>query len=397
MSEISQNQNKRIKKLIEVSELTIKTGNARSFILENREFINKVIPSDFIILFDELIRLGYTMDELKTASNKILNIFHIPIQEYPTFLPEKDSFLWLLSENNRVMEKMLSQISPVFKQLNKEPENQELVKTVLYLFKELQKFEAYYTIKENVLFPAIERQWPNYRCLQIMWSFHDDIRRKIKGIIQTLSELPIDLKTLNPLVGDVFFNMTTIKFREEKIVFPLMLSTFPEEQLHKLLEESAALGFPYVQPENLEVKPTMSGYDNGLVDLGTGQMSIEQLILLFNHLPIDITFVDETDTVRFFSTPKKRIFPRTNAIIGRKVQNCHPPESMHVVSLIIESFKNGSKDKADFWIKMHETFILIQYFAVRDKSQQYKGVIEVTQEITEIQAISGEKRILDWQ
>lgn len=397
MSEISQNQNKRIKKLIEVSELTIKTGNARSFILENREFINKVIPSDFIILFDELIRLGYTMDELKTASNKILNIFHIPIQEYPTFLPEKDSFLWLLSENNRVMEKMLSQISPVFKQLNKEPENQELVKTVLYLFKELQKFEAYYTIKENVLFPAIESQWPNYRCLQIMWSFHDDIRRKIKGIIQTLSELPIDLKTLNPLVGDVFFNMTTIKFREEKIVFPLMLSTFPEEQLHKLLEESAALGFPYVQPENLEVKPTMSGYDNGLVDLGTGQMSIEQLILLFNHLPIDITFVDETDTVRFFSTPKKRIFPRTNAIIGRKVQNCHPPESMHVVSLIIESFKNGSKDKADFWIKMHETFILIQYFAVRDKSQQYKGVIEVTQEITEIQAISGEKRILDWQ
>lgn len=397
MSEISQNQNKRIKKLIEVSELTIKTGNARSFILENREFINKVIPSDFIFLFDELIRLGYTMDELKTASNKILNIFHIPIQEYPTFLPEKDSFLWLLSENNRVMEKMLSQISPVFKQLNKEPENQELVKTVLYLFKELQKFEAYYTIKENVLFPAIERQWPNYRCLQIMWSFHDDIRRKIKGIIQTLSELPIDLKTLNPLVGDVFFNMTTIKFREEKIVFPLMLSTFPEEQLHKLLEESAALGFPYVQPENLEVKPTMSGYDNGLVDLGTGQMSIEQLILLFNHLPIDITFVDETDTVRFFSTPKKRIFPRTNAIIGRKVQNCHPPESMHVVSLIIESFKNGSKDKADFWIKMHETFILIQYFAVRDKSQQYKGVIEVTQEITEIQAISGEKRILDWQ
>ncbi len=397
MSEISQNQNKRIKKLIEVSELTIKTGNARSFILENREFINKVIPSDFIFLFDELIRLGYTMDELKTASNKILNIFHIPIQEYPTFLPEKDSFLWLLSENNRVMEKMLSQISPVFKQLNKEPENQELVKTVLYLFKELQKFEAYYTIKENVLFPAIESQWPNYRCLQIMWSFHDDIRRKIKGIIQTLSELPIDLKTLNPLVGDVFFNMTTIKFREEKIVFPLMLSTFPEEQLHKLLEESAALGFPYVQPENLEVKPTMSGYDNGLVDLGTGQMSIEQLILLFNHLPIDITFVDETDTVRFFSTPKKRIFPRTNAIIGRKVQNCHPPESMHVVSLIIESFKNGSKDKADFWIKMHETFILIQYFAVRDKSQQYKGVIEVTQEITEIQAISGEKRILDWQ
>jgi len=397
MSEISQNQNKRIKKLIEVSELTIKTGNARSFILENREFINKVIPFDFIFLFDELIRLGYTMDELKTASNKILNIFHIPIQEYPTFLPEKDSFLWLLSENNRVMEKMLSQISPVFKQLNKEPENQELVKTVLYLFKELQKFEAYYTIKENVLFPAIERQWPNYRCLQIMWSFHDDIRRKIKGIIQTLSELPIDLKTLNPLVGDVFFNMTTIKFREEKIVFPLMLSTFPEEQLHKLLEESAALGFPYVQPENLEVKPTMSGYDNGLVDLGTGQMSIEQLILLFNHLPIDITFVDETDTVRFFSTPKKRIFPRTNAIIGRKVQNCHPPESMHVVSLIIESFKNGSKDKADFWIKMHETFILIQYFAVRDKSQQYKGVIEVTQEITEIQAISGEKRILDWQ
>jgi len=119
--------------------------------------------------------------------------------------------------------------------------------------------------------------------------------------------------------------------------------------------------------------------------------------LLFNHLPVDITFVDENDKVAYFSAPKKRIFPRTKTIIGRDVHNCHPPESVHVVEKIVDSFRNGKKDVANFWIDMKGIKVLIQYFAIRDEHGNYKGVTEVSQEISEIQNLQGEKRLLDWE
>jgi PAS domain S-box-containing protein len=113
-------------------------------------------------------------------------------------------------------------------------------------------------------------------------------------------------------------------------------------------------------------------------------------------LPVDITYVDENNKVKFFSTPEKRIFRRTNSIIGRDVKNCHPHESVHVVEQIVEAFRRGEKDKASFWIRMKGEMILIQYFVVRDEDGNYRGVVEVSQEITEIQNIQGEKRLLDW-
>ena len=133
-----------------------------------------------------------------------------------------------------------------------------------------------------------------------------------------------------------------------------------------------------------------------MANLGTGILSTEQIKLIFNHLPVDITFVDEHNKVKYFSSPTKRIFPRTVAIIGRDVSNCHPKESVHVVEEIVDSFRNGEKSQADFWIKMRGEFILIQYFAVRDAQGDYRGVIEVSQEVSEIRALEGEKRLLDW-
>ena len=118
---------------------------------------------------------------------------------------------------------------------------------------------------------------------------------------------------------------------------------------------------------------------------------------MFNHLPVDITFVDENNKVKYFSTPKKRIFPRTKSVIGRDVHNCHPPESVHIVEQIVESFKSGKKDVASFWINMKGELLLIQYFAVRDENGNYKGVMEVSQEISEIRNLQGENRLLDWE
>ncbi len=231
-----------------------------------------------------------------------------------------------------------------------------------------------------------------------MWSFHDDIRISLKKLISILSENSYELKEFNRLIGDIFFKMFAIIFREERILFPYMLETIPEETLNSLFEESIDIGFPYYTPENIiSITKKELEINQANINLKTGNLTAEQIILIFNHLPVDVTYVDENDEVKFFSTPKKRIFTRTNAIIGRKVSNCHPPDSVHVVEQIIESFKNGTKDKASFWIKMKGEYILIQYFAARDEDGNYKGVIEVSQEIEEIRNLKGEKRLLDWE
>jgi len=126
-------------------------------------------------------------------------------------------------------------------------------------------------------------------------------------------------------------------------------------------------------------------------------LSPEQIELVFNHLPLDITFVDENDRVLYFSTPPKRTFTRTNAVIGRTVQNCHPPESVWMVEKILAAFKKGEKDVASFWIPFKNQFVYIQYYAIRDKEGKYRGTLEVTQDVKEIRELKGERRLLNWE
>jgi DUF438 domain-containing protein len=190
--------------------------------------------------------------------------------------------------------------------------------------------------------------------------------------------------------------MNAIKFREERILYPLVADTVPEKELQTLLAESLEIGFPFYQPEVEIEENEPVRKEAGSLNLETGNLTLKQIKLLFNHLPVDITFVDEFDKVQYFSTPKKRIFPRTKAIIGRDVHNCHPKESVHVVEKIVQAFKEGKKDVASFWINMKGEMLLIQYFAVRDEKGDYRGVIEVSQEISEIQHLKGENRLLDW-
>lgn len=396
MSEFTNTKQARIEKLLEVSKLILETGNAHSFIIDNKDFIPTVIPTDFITLFDEIIKQGYKMDDIKVLTNKVLNIFHVPIRDYVRVEPKPDSFLDVLEQNNQEMELLLNNIRPVFKEFVKDNTNSDLQNQLTELFTRLEVFAKHYTIKENVLFPIIEETWPDYLCLQIMWSFHDDIRRNIKSVISQLQEGNIDLKTFNKCVGEIFFNMHAIKFREERILFPYILSTISESQIETMNREGFELGFPYVQPKQINKGKMELSFENGVINLGTGKVNVEQIKLIFNHLPVDITFVDENNKVCYFSTSPKRIFPRTTSIIGREVSNCHPPESVHVVEQIVELFRNGEKDHADFWIKMRGEFILIQYFAVRDEHRNYKGVIEVSQEVSGIRALEGEKRLLDW-
>jgi len=132
-----------------------------------------------------------------------------------------------------------------------------------------------------------------------------------------------------------------------------------------------------------------------LINFETGNMTKPEIEAVLNTLPVDITFVDANDTIRYFSKPRERLFPRTKAIIGRKVQQCHPPKSIHIVNRVIDDLRKGRRQSADFWLDTQGKKIYIRYFPVRNEKGEYLGCLEVSQDITEIQKIKGERRLLD--
>lgn len=397
MSEFTNHRTERIKKLSILFQAILERGNVKELYEEYHEIIDLCIPTDIIYLVDELMKKEIPMPELKKGINKILNLLYKTLIEYAYSPPLENTYLWVLQENNRLMQEKLHELKPFIKEINKKPEFAEPKQNAGDVLIDLEKFTDYYVIKENLLFPVIEKHLPEFRCLSVMWSFHDDIKRNLKNAQSLLQHAPFKLKEFNRLTGDLFFNMNAIKFREERILYPLVADMIPEKELDGLFEESIEIGFPFYTPETKPGKTEKLENVEGKVNLETGILGVEQIKLLFNHLPVDITFVDEFNKVQYFSTPKKRIFPRTKALIGRDVHNCHPKESVHVVEKIVEAFKAGKKDSASFWINMKGMRLLIQYFAIRNEQGIYKGVVEVSQEISEIQSLKGENRLLDWE
>ena len=398
MSEFTLHKQHRVEKLVNLFRLVIREELTSDQVPEYQQVIDRAEPADVIAVVDELVKMQIPMPELKKGINKALNLLNKALREFPYTAPGTGSFFDWLIRNNEQIDLRLKAIRPLLKELNLNTEDSKLRNELKTKFDDLQKIDLHYQIKENVFFPIVESFLPDYRCLQVMWSFHDDIRRNLKEVIQLLEAQAIDLRRFNRLAGDIFFNIYAIKFREERILFPVVSGIVSEEKLNALLPESIEIGFPFVQPELSETKESVILNEvSGEVDLKTGSLSAEQIRLIFNHLPVDITYVDENNKVKFFSTPEKRIFRRTNSIIGRDVKNCHPHESVHVVEQIVDAFRKGEKDRASFWIQMKGEFILIQYFAIRDEQGNYKGVVEVSQEITEIRNLQDEQRLLDWE
>lgn len=412
MSEFTNHQSERVSMLFQLYDAIHSKKNAFQTIKSNENKIALITPSDIVVFVHQLVNKieielsksnsesTIRMAEIKLGLNKLLNVTYKTIQNYPYNKPGKDKFLHICIQNNSEMVKIVESIRPILIQLNKDLTNKELRFEFKNKCSDLEQFFSYYILKENILFPLIEDSIPDYKCISVMWSFHDDIRSNLKKLISILdSEKELELKTINRLSGDLFFNLYAVKFREERILFPFIEENIPEEKINALWNESIKLGFPYYNPEPIPAltSTTDKGIPPELHDLKTGSLSIEQIVLIFNHLPVDITYVDENGKVRFFSNPPHRIFPRTTAIIGRDLKNCHPHESVHIVQKIVESFEEGTRDHADFWINMRNKRILIQYFAVRDSDGKYRGVLEASQEISTIQALEGEKRILDWE
>lgn len=396
MSEFTNTAEQRAQELATYMQGLLQGENGLQLIEKHAIKTSKFIPQDIVSAFDILMDKNISIEELKFVSNKLFNILYQTILEYPALKPAPGSILDIYTADNAIALECLKDMREHIKAINKQADRVH----IQALSKKLVSFEQFflhYTVIENVVFPLLETRWKHHQCVKIMWSFHDDIRRNVRKLRELLAADSLDVKEFNTICGLVFFNVNTIILREEKIIFPMLLETLSEELFAGMLEETIGIGLPFAGIKHPELKNKDLIFSNeDKVHLPTGALTAEQFNLIFNHLPVDITFVDENDTVRFYSNPPHRIFARTPAIVGRKVQFCHPPESVHVVERIVDSFRSGEKDVASFWFHMGPKFILIQYFAVRNANKEYKGTLEVSQEISEIQNISGDRKLLDW-
>jgi hypothetical protein len=273
---------------------------------------------------------------------------------------------------------------------------------------ELLQYEKHYLREENILFPYLERHGFSGPS-SVMWAIHDDVRAGWKALAGLLDTDPGDdpdglSGRIEQVFGPLSSDIREMFYKEENILLPTSLEMLSQEEWMAIRAQEPQVGYCYVQPGDQwlseEVSPgaatsSVEATAEGLLSLQTGALTLQQINQVLSHLPVDITYVDRNDAVRFFSEPKEQIFKRSPAIIGRKVQQCHPPASVHRVQQILDDFRAGRSDVAEFWIQMNGKFIHIRYFAVRDEHGAYQGTLEVTQDVTHIRTLEGEQRLLD--
>ncbi len=307
---------------------------------------------------------------------------------------------------NRELEKRLTALERLIKGLKRGKTEKKEALTAL---EDLQQIEKHYQRKENQLFPKLEEihfTGPT----SVMWGKHDEIRTLFKECKELLlsDASPQEIKKRGHALIKI---MRTMIFMEEKILFPTAIKKLDPIVWAHIYAEEREIGFSWIEPGStwdpgIAIKRTAklraqeisedTPPTETIIPLKEGGLTNKQLNIMLKNLPFDITYVDDQDSVRYYSATDDRIFPRSPAIIGRKVEKCHPPKSVHIVKRIVESFKNKEKKKAMFWLNLGERKIMITYYALYDDSGAYAGVLEVSQDITEIQSIEGERRLLDW-
>ncbi len=349
-----------------------------------------------------LIAGGMPVTEVQRLCDVHAAVFKGSIEEIHS-QPQDSSYeaghpLQTLRLENRALERLLDEeVRPklrAFFLCSGEEEQEALMERVRLL----AQIDLHYSKKENLLFPLLEKHGITAPP-KVMWGVDDEIRTLIKTTLQALDggrggEAVHTLEEALAKIGEMIF-------KEENILFPMLLETLSSGEWAGIAQEQGDIGYFLIAPQPAwkprgeavqeEKKAELPAGD---VRLPTGVFSVDELTRVLNALPIDITFVDADDTVKYFSESKERVFPRTRAIIGRKVINCHPPASMHVVQGILDDFRAGKKEHEDFWIQMGGRYLFIRYFAVRDDAGKFIGTLEVTQDIAPIQAITGEKRLV---
>jgi DUF438 domain-containing protein len=374
-----------------------------------RRLIQGVEASEIAEIEQKLMDEGLPPEEIKRLCDVHVEIFKEALEEHERPQPPPGHPIHTFMKENRASEDIMSETSILIGRLGHPPDVdafKEHRRELGSLIDRLSEINVHYTRKENQLFPMLEAHHfagPS----QVMWSIHDDIRGHLKQAREAFnqnnpSQTADSLKAAIQAIRDMIY-------KEEHILYPASLDMLSESEWIKVKQGESDIGFAWVVPDagwpeeireapaEKQVEPVPVLEDLvGALGLDTGQLSLEQINLMLTHLPVDLTFVDENDRVEYYSEGPERIFPRSPAVIGREVRNCHPPKSVHIVNKILDAFKTGSRDTAEFWIELGGRFIYIRYFAVRDSEGYYRGTLEVSQDLTAIRKLEGQQRLLDW-
>jgi uncharacterized protein len=276
---------------------------------------------------------------------------------------------------------------------------------LLGLFNQLYDVDKHYLRKEYLLFPYLENHGITGPP-KVMWGKHDEIRDLLKGSIEILRSGNISATelaaTAELVLKPALKGIDDMTWKEEEILFPMALDKLAETDWLEIDRQSPEIGYCLYDPQvKWKAAGASEDYDElhqtgQGIRLPSGGFSIEELLAILNNLPLDMTFVDRNDKVKYFSQGEERVFQRNRAILNRDVRHCHPPASSHIVDKIIDDFKSGRESRAPFWIQMGSKFIHIEYFALRGKNGEYLGTLEVSHDVDRYRRLEGEQRILSY-
>ena len=407
MDELNKDNQTR-KELLKHMILQLHEGTAPDEVRGRLVTLLKSIPYNEVVQVEqELINEGLPEEEVLKFCDIHTQVLegHIDqsgAQEIPDGHPV-DTF----KRENRELSKLIGTLGHFYDKVH-HPDEIELSTYILQMkafFNNLMDVEKHYLRKENLLFPYLEK----YNITgppKVMWGKHDETRELLKVAREGLDvggEMDIDeLGTvvellLKPASGAVY----DMIMKEEEILLPMCMDKLSDEEWYQISQESPEIGYclydPEIEwkPEGLEPSPVARTLE-GSVQLPSGRLSLPELIGIFGTMPVELTFVDSQDKVRFFSHGKKPIFKRNRAVIGRDVRLCHPPKSVHVVEQVISDFKSGKEERAAFWLEMQGMFVHIEYYAMKDEYNKYLGTLEVVQDITDLRKLEGEQRLLSY-
>ncbi len=367
--------------------------------------VGDISSTEIAELEQALISEGLSTDEIKKFCNVHALLFQSALEKSVTEETFPSHPVYLFKLENREIEKLVN----VLKETIEKRSSYQWVafkEALKGLLQKLKGIEIHYERKEQVLFPHLEKKGfmgPS----KVMWGKDNEVRDLLRSAAAGIESADSfeDFESLNkraflPLIEEV----PGMIFKEEKILFPAAKEKLSAADWVDILRESDEIGYVFIQtPKETgalikELKDALLEepvFQKDAVSFPSGSIPLKELMCLFNSLPVDLTFVDKDDKVAYFSEGKSRIFSRPRSIVGRAVQNCHPPQSVDVVEKILASFKAGTKDVYEFWITVQGRFVHIRYFAVRDKERRYLGTLEVSQDITEIKKLEGQRRLLD--
>ncbi len=371
-----------------------------------------------------LIQEGFPVEEIQRLCEVHAEVFDKSLRKAgkPSKIPGHPVHTYL--EENREARRRLKDLKRVLKKIKEKRPGGREIEAFRERFEAFREIEKHYARKENQLFPPLEATGFTGPT-KVMWGKHDEIRSHLKSAADRLAAG--DWAGLKERFGTLASAVKKMMFLEERILFPTSVRKLKTTDWVRIKSGEPAIGYAWIKPsavwdarlaESMSApaaepappapaapspgaeKLSAGGEGPALetIRLSQGRLTPEQIDLMLRRLPVDITFVDDNDRVAYYSDGPERIFPRSPEVIGRKVQNCHPPKSVHIVNEIVQAFKEGTNDVAEFWIQREGgPFIHIRYFAVRDEAGSYRGTIEVSQDIAPLRALQGERRLLNWE